>query len=854
MVTRTTRGGPQAPHLTEFIRQNRDRILARWQSAVRALPAAKHLDQLALLDHIPDLLERIADNADVLVNGGVAQPPIDIAELQALHRLGEGFDLQQVITELAILRDSIIRMWEQSMCDVAHRHELRILNGAIDAAISASAELFAAARDRTLYALDQISAAAAGTRNLDELLRRMLRVLMQTTHVIKTISILLREGDVLRVRATEGLDGLLPADFSVRVGEGFLGAIAADGQPRTLRAGSDDPLYSQATLSAAGVRVLHGVPLTDNGDTIGVAYMGSVSVDTFSADDTRLFTAMASRASHAIYQALLRERAEQSAMVLRASEVRFRTLADKVPEIVWMSDEMGQVFWFNARWTELTGTAIEGASGWQWLTMVQADHVGRISIKVRHALATKDSWEDTFPLLRRDGQYRWFLVRATSIRDDGAVRWLVTGTDVTTARYLDEATKVLASSLDYHKTLERLAQLLVPDLADWCVIDLVEGDGELHRVGIAAGDPTRESQGREWLRTHPADAGALHGIYEVIRTGEPEYLNDVSQELLARNDQIRELHALGLRSAIIVPLKARDRTLGAITLVMMDSGRSYEQADVERANELGLRAGLAVDNARLYHEAQRAVRLREDVLAIVSHDLRNPLGAIDLSASMLLQSYGSDPRSRNQLEVIRRSVGRMEHMINDLLDMASIQAGRLSLKRQREHAREVIDEAVDAHAAIAKAKHIQLERQIELEDIELDCDRERIAQVFGNLLGNGLKFCRPGDLISVRASREGNNARVDIQDTGPGIAEADLPHIFEPYWSAKREHNKGVRSTGLGLHICQAIIEAHGGTLRVESTLGHGATFSITLPIAGDLRETSSSASGDAVPQRLQRA
>ncbi|MDB4959082.1 MAG: hypothetical protein JWO36_6651 [Myxococcales bacterium] len=838
MVSRRTTRGPEAPRLTDFIHQRREEILAAWKSRVRALPAATKLDEPALLDHVPALLERIAQSANELVSGGVAQPPISLAELHALHRLSEGFDLNQVITEFAILRDIVTKLWEQNLLDVTHRHELRVLNRAIDTAISASAERFTAARDRTLHAFEKISSAASGTRNLDQLLERLLRVLMQTSKVIETIAILIRDADTLRLRATAGLETLIPKEFSVRLGEGFLGSIAQDGQARALKAGASDPLFEKTRLSSAGVRVVHGVPLFDNGDTIGVAFMGSLSVDTFPGEDTRLFSAMANRASHAIYQYILREQGERTATVLRESEARFRTLADNVPEIVWMADGAANVFWYNARWTELTGVTVprlERADGacWSWESLIHPDHAERVSIKSRHALATSEPWEDTFPLLARDGRYRWFLFRVAPIRDNGHIgRWLGTGTDVTTVRYLDEVTKVLASSLDYGATLERVAGLVVPDLADWCIIDILERGGELRRVGIATSDPTKEAWAHDWIRKHPANPTASRGIYHAIETGEPEFFPIMSDEILAQNANLRELSEHGLRSVIIAPLNARGRTLGTITLLRMGSGRRYDHSDVERAKELGTRAGLCVDNARLYQEAQRAVRLREDVLAIVSHDLRNPLGAIDLSASMLLQSYGSDARARNQIEVIRRSVGRMEHMINDLLDMASIQAGRLSLKRQLEDARSLIEEAIDAHAPLAQERGIHIERDIALDNVELDCDRDRVAQVFGNLLGNALKFCRRGDVISIRAFREANHARFDIRDTGPGIAEEDLPHIFEPYWSARREQAKGSRSTGLGLHICKAIVEAHGGTLRVESELGQGATFSIALPIA----------------------
>jgi signal transduction histidine kinase len=318
----------------------------------------------------------------------------------------------------------------------------------------------------------------------------------------------------------------------------------------------------------------------------------------------------------------------------------------------------------------------------------------------------------------------------------------------------------------------------------------------------------------------------------VIRTGEAELTPRITDDMLvaATRDaaQLAALRELGLRSAITAPLVARGRTLGAIRLVTAESRRIYEPRDLELAKELGRRAGLAVDNARLYQQAQHAVRVREDTLAIVSHDLRNPLGAIDLSASLLLQTQGEDPRTRKQLEIIRRAAERMERLIRDLLDMASIQAGRLALERKPENAKQLVAEVADSFEPLATEKGLVLVRDDHLAAVTILCDRTRITQVIGNLLSNALKFCSAGDTITVGGRAVGDEARIEIADTGPGIAAADLPHIFEPYWSARRHAKKG---TGLGLYICRGIVEAHGGRLWVETSEGHGTAFFVSLPL-----------------------
>jgi signal transduction histidine kinase len=259
------------------------------------------------------------------------------------------------------------------------------------------------------------------------------------------------------------------------------------------------------------------------------------------------------------------------------------------------------------------------------------------------------------------------------------------------------------------------------------------------------------------------------------------------------------------------------------------SGDSDELRTVHRSIDRLMTLVVTTEHARVVREAQQAVRAREDLLAVVSHDLRNPLGAIDLSAAMLLQRVDGDARAKKQVETIRRSSERMEHMISELLDMASIQAGRLALDRKPEDARALLEEVLDIHSPLAAEREIQIECRCDLTGVVLDCDRDRVSQVFGNLIGNALKFCRPGDTITIDATIAGSWVRFSIRDTGPGIAEHDLPHLFEPYFSAHRHAKQG---TGLGLYICKGIIEAHGGQIGVESTYHHGAVFVFTLPVA----------------------
>jgi signal transduction histidine kinase len=374
----------------------------------------------------------------------------------------------------------------------------------------------------------------------------------------------------------------------------------------------------------------------------------------------------------------------------------------------------------------------------------------------------------------------------------------------------------------------------VPALADWCTIDLVEDDG-LRRVVVTHADAHKVRLAEEWQQRHPPDPAASSGVAQVIRSGVPELQSDLPDELLVRGakdaDELALLRALGLRSYVIVPLRARGKNLGALSIISAESGRRFARRDVELLEEVGSRAGAAVDNARLYQQAQLAVRLREEVLAVVSHDLKNPLSTIHMTAtSMLEQPLSDEEQTRKHAERIERAVTRMDHLIGDLLDMARVQTGHMKVDRQPLDACALVRDVVEAQEPGAVARGISLIDVCRIPERTLvACDRDRVQQVFANLLGNALKFCRAGDRVTVVGEVDDGAARFAIQDTGPGIAAEELPHVFDPYWSATRHRKRG---TGLGLYICKAIVEAHGGRIWVESEVGKGATFRFTLPLA----------------------
>ncbi len=404
-------------------------------------------------------------------------------------------------------------------------------------------------------------------------------------------------------------------------------------------------------------------------------------------------------------------------------------------------------------------------------------------------------------------------------------------------RFLAESTAVLAASLDYRTTLSKIAHLVVPRLGDWCVVDMLESDGVIRQVALAHVDARQEGLARSLAERHPTDEQSTSGVAHVLRTGQPVIHPDLtSPEELAEalgTEHPEILRTLGARSYIIIPLAARGRTLGTITFVYAHSGRRFSTMDLTLATELGQRAAVAVDNARLYHEAREAVRTREEVLAVVSHDLKNPLGTISLSANLLTRAAPEgEPgaRIRRHADTIQRSAQRMDHLIRDLLDMASLREGKLTLERREHPVGQLIDEALALLEPLAVEKSLELQARVRGRDTRLLCDADRIFQVLSNLVGNALKFTPAPGRVEVHAEPQGSEVRFAVRDSGPGIPRDKLPHIFDPYWQARETARQG---TGLGLHIARGIVEAHGGRLWVESEPGQGSTFFFTLPVAG---------------------
>jgi PAS domain S-box-containing protein len=400
-------------------------------------------------------------------------------------------------------------------------------------------------------------------------------------------------------------------------------------------------------------------------------------------------------------------------------------------------------------------------------------------------------------------------------------------------RFLAEAGLILATTLDYEETLSRIAELAVRDVADLCIVEVVEDDQEVRRLKVASRDPSKAWL-CEVLTQVPLDRRRPHLLRSVLETRRPVFMQHPSAETIASLAQSEEHHralrAAEIRSMVAVPLVAHGRLLGAIAWVSSTVSRVYGPADVRLAEELARRAALSIENARLYREVRRATQARDDVLGVVAHDLRNPLNNILMQVNLLRRQREEPERqAQKPAEAIERAAIRMNRLIQDLLDVARMEAGRLSVEPARVPAYPIVSDSVEAQKALATSASLELRLEAAPDLPEVWADRDRVLQVFENLIGNALKFTKPGGRITVGAARRAGEVLFWVSDTGSGIAAEDLPHLFERFWQARKAERRGA---GLGLPIVKGIIEAHRGRIWVESHPGQGSTFFFTLPTA----------------------
>jgi signal transduction histidine kinase len=417
------------------------------------------------------------------------------------------------------------------------------------------------------------------------------------------------------------------------------------------------------------------------------------------------------------------------------------------------------------------------------------------------------------------------------------------------AAFLAEASRVLASSLDYERTLDLVAQLAIPVLADWCGVDVLARDGSLLRIAAGpADDPAKAALVRELARFGPR-LETHAGVGEVILTGvtilhgsitEADLRFDTGVPLPSGSDDPeyrRILRALGLRSYVSVPLRARDRILGALTCCRSRE-RGHDACDLALAEELGRRAAMAVDNGQLYEEAQQAISIRDEFLGLAAHELRTPCTSLLLAVQALARfarngklivAGGSPGAVTHLLENAEGQAVALGALVDRFLEVARLASGQMTIALSK------VDLTEATRVAIARLQE-SLRRSGSSLAFEAPgpivgtWDRARIEDVIMNLVSNAIKYGK-GAPIEVRVQSKGDVARLTVRDHGIGMEPDWQARVFERFERAVSSRNYG--GLGLGLYLVQRICECLGGRVECSSAAGQGSTFTVTLPLAG---------------------
>jgi PAS domain S-box-containing protein len=400
-------------------------------------------------------------------------------------------------------------------------------------------------------------------------------------------------------------------------------------------------------------------------------------------------------------------------------------------------------------------------------------------------------------------------------------------------RFLAEAGEVLSSSLGAGETIRNVARIAVPTLADAAIISVFHG-GTLRGVATAHVDPSRAEDLRLLREENPLDPRGSHPAAEVIRTGRALSIPDsktAEPRLVSFLSDAGAIFAdAPVASALVLPLVARGQLLGVMELYTLQ--RTLDQDDVILAEDMSRRAALAIDNARLHEQVTLGLRARDDMIGIVSHDLRNPVNAVKMLTGAILGTERTTQLPLDVIEystIIRQASEQMDSLIRDLLDVTRIEAGRLNVETAPAQVGELLNDALGTLSPVANAKSIDLRLSAAPDLPMVSVDRERIRQALSNLIGNSVKFSPAGSVIDLRAERRDGEVVISVSDSGPGMNEEQLSHAFDRFWQSRRTDREGA---GLGLTITRGIIEAHGGRIWAESKVGEGSTFRFTLPIA----------------------
>jgi PAS domain S-box-containing protein len=689
-----------------------------------------------------------------------------------------------------------------------------------------------------LQAISRMADTVARAGALDDIYAAALDELQRTVGADRA-SVLLYDGDgVMRFKAWRGL-----SDGYRRAAEGHSPWARDEPHPQPVLVPDvrGDPHLAALlpVFSREGVRALGFIPLVAAGRLLGKFMIYFDAPHVVSPAELRLAQTIADHIAFAITRA-------RSEAALRESEDRYRRLVEHSPVGVAVHSEAEVVF-VNPAATRLLGASDPSELvGRPIFDFVHPDDRVLVRDRVRQlagGVSALPAVEETF--VRLDGAPIYVEVSSIGFTYQGRPAVQIVVSDVTERRRAEQAQRLLAeagallnSTLDYGETLRSITRLVVPAVADWCLVDLTDEEGGFERIAAAAAGEADQALAGGLLRHYAPLRSAAHGVSHTAAAGRAELMTDVDDALLASlaRDQahLDMLRAMRITSYICAPLVARERTIGVLTFVVGASGRRYTRSDLALAEELARRAALAVDNARLYRDAREANLAKSQFLATMSHELRTPLNAIGGYADLLAMGLRGPvtEQQREDLARILRSQKHLLSLIDGLLSFTRIESGHLTLHTESVPVEEAITGAEALVAPQLRGKGLRYWRERGDPGVACLADGDKLRQVLLNLLSNAVKFTAARGEVTLSWEASAATVRIHVRDTGPGIPADQRDAIFEPFVQLGRSLTSAQEGMGLGLAIGRELARAMGGDVSVTSLLGHGSTFTLTLPRA----------------------
>jgi PAS domain S-box-containing protein len=700
---------------------------------------------------------------------------------------------------------------------------------------------------------------------LDRLIATLLRVAIQQAGAEQGCLLLVDEtGATVKARATAAAEvaiGEPSAGEAPAVPDAVVNYVRRTGQSLLASEPLADPRFAaDPYLVRVRPRSVLCVPIVKQTQVLGVVYLEHrATPDAFTRERLVVLELLAAQAAISLRNAQLvgeleRENRERRAAeeAMHAVEKRMQMFLEHTPILIWIGDEHGRLVRTSKALREMFHVRDEHAATTPF-DYLPPDLAAELRRSIDLVLASGAPELATVEAPAPDGSVHTFMRCTFPMGEDRGRRLIgAAGIDITeqvraqrdaeAARrrvaFLARASAVLATSLDYDTTLANVTRLPVPEMADGAGMYLLDEEGQIARTEVAHRDPDLAAEGRRWAHRYPASVDSDHPVAIAIRTGMAIHWHELEAPSLERSygdpEFFAYLQRLDVRSLIIAPMLARGRVIGALVWTCCGpSGRRYGAEDVPLVQDVAERAALAIDNARLYRAAQDANRLKDEFLATLSHELRTPLNAILGWSNLMRDGALDEATQQHAIESIHRNAALQTSLISDLLDVSRIVSGKLAFEARPTRLDAVVLGAVDTARPAATAKGITIHLTLDDTVPPVEGDAARLQQVVWNLLSNAIKFTPRDGHVEVVLRRSGDDAEVQVRDTGEGISPEFLPHLFERFRQADSSSTRVHGGLGLGLSLVRHLVELHGGTVTASSAgRGRGATFTVRLPLS----------------------